>query len=148
MCVIQRKRDDNKNKICVFQGGGWAGGQAGKIVQNAIFHGKRHDNKILKVNILLSTNFVVMAQAPSNGITKEKGSKELFCNHFGQDGKPQKWAVSSFKTRSLGPKGWGPASSKLSGDFHIGKSKTCPPSSFFGVARLWEEPVYKLRSLY
>ena len=59
----QRKRDDNKNKICVFPGG-WAGGQERKIVQNAIFRGKRHDNKILKVKILLSRNFVVMAQAP------------------------------------------------------------------------------------
>ena len=28
------------------------------------FHGKRHDHKILKVKILLSRNFVVMAQAP------------------------------------------------------------------------------------
>ena len=35
-----------------------------KIVQNSIFHGKRHDNKILKVKILLSRKFVVMAQAP------------------------------------------------------------------------------------
>ena len=35
-----------------------------KIVQNAIFHGQRHDNKILKVKTLLSRNFVVMAQAP------------------------------------------------------------------------------------
>ena len=35
-----------------------------KSVQNVVFHGKRHDNKILKVNILLSSNFVVMAQAP------------------------------------------------------------------------------------
>ena len=36
------------------------------MVQNAIFHGKRHDNKILKVNILLSKYFVVMAQAPTS----------------------------------------------------------------------------------
>ena len=64
--VGQRKRDDNKNKICVFQGGG-QGGEEGKIVQNAVFRGKRHDNKILKVNILLSRNFVFMAQAPSGG---------------------------------------------------------------------------------
>ena len=35
-----------------------------KIVQNAGFRGKRHDNKILKVQILLSRNFVVIAQAP------------------------------------------------------------------------------------
>ena len=29
------------------------------------FHGKRHDNKLLKVQILLSRNFVVTAQAPN-----------------------------------------------------------------------------------
>ena len=47
----------------------WAsrgGGAERKIVQNAIFHGNRHDNKSLKVNILLSRNYVVMAQAPKN----------------------------------------------------------------------------------
>ena len=60
----QRKRDDNKNKIWRFSGGGVGRGAERKIVQNAIFHGKRHDNKILKVKILLSRNFVVMAQAP------------------------------------------------------------------------------------
>ena len=59
----QRKRDDNKNKICAFQGG-LGRGAGRKIVQNAIFHGKRHDNNILKVKILLSRNSVVMAQAP------------------------------------------------------------------------------------
>ena len=42
-------------------------GEERKIVQNAVFRGKRHDNKILKVQILLSRNFVVMAQAPSRG---------------------------------------------------------------------------------
>ena len=36
-----------------------------KSVQNAAFRGKRHDNRILKVQILLSRNFVVMAQAPN-----------------------------------------------------------------------------------
>ena len=40
-------------------------GAGRKIVQNAIFHGKRRDKKILKVKILLSRNFVVMAQAPT-----------------------------------------------------------------------------------
>ena len=40
-----------------------------KIVQNAVFfffffRGKRHDNKILKLQILSSNNFVVIAQAP------------------------------------------------------------------------------------
>ena len=39
-------------------------GAGRKIVQNAISHGKRHDNKSLKVKILLSRTFVVMAQAP------------------------------------------------------------------------------------
>ena len=70
----QRKRDDNKNKICAFQGG--VGRGAGrKIVQNAIFRGKRHDNKILKVKMLLSRNFVVMAQAPK-GIPQERQFSE------------------------------------------------------------------------
>ena len=39
-------------------------GAGRKIAQKAILHGKRHDNKILKVKMLLSSNFVVMAQAP------------------------------------------------------------------------------------
>ena len=46
-----------------FQGGVGRGAER-KILQNAIFRGKRHDNKILKVKILSSRNFVVMAQAP------------------------------------------------------------------------------------
>ena len=58
--IGQRKRDDNKDNFFFF-----GGGAGRKTVQNAIFHGKRHDNIILKVNILLSRNFVVMAQAPN-----------------------------------------------------------------------------------
>ena len=43
----QRRRDDNKNKICTFfWGGGGIGGQRGKSSKNACFRGKRHDNKI------------------------------------------------------------------------------------------------------
>ena len=54
----QRRRDDDKNKICVFEVGRGRGGKGErKIVQNAVFRGKRHDNKILKVQILLSRNF-------------------------------------------------------------------------------------------
>ena len=54
-----------------------------KIVQNAVFRGKRHDNKLLKVQMLLSRNFVVMAQAPSMKKknpprTKEPFSLEMF----------------------------------------------------------------------
>ena len=60
----QRQRDDNKNRILHFSGGGWAGGQGGKLSKTLFFMGKLHDNKILKVKILLSRNFVVMAQAP------------------------------------------------------------------------------------
>ena len=36
----------------------------GRVVQKRCFRGKRHDNKILKVQMLLSRNFVVIAQAP------------------------------------------------------------------------------------
>ena len=42
-------------------------GAGRKIVQNAILHGKRYDNKFLNVKMLLSRNFVVMAQAPIVG---------------------------------------------------------------------------------
>ena len=83
---LQRRRDDNKNKICgsegqriIFRDGettikikfavlrgvtNW--GQRGKSSKRLFFffHGKRHDNKILKVQILLSRNFVVIAPAP------------------------------------------------------------------------------------
>ena len=61
----RRRRDDNKNKIFAFEGGGgW--GQRGKSSKNARFRGKRHDNRILKVQISLSRNFVVIAQAATN----------------------------------------------------------------------------------
>ena len=35
----------------------------GKIVQNAVFHGKRDDNRNLKLQLLLSRNYVAIAQA-------------------------------------------------------------------------------------
>ena len=63
---VQRRRDDNRNKIFAFEGGG-ARAQRGKSSQKARFCGKRHDNKILKVQILLSRNFVVVTQAPECG---------------------------------------------------------------------------------
>ena len=73
---IQRRRDDNKNRIFAFEGGGCPWGQRGKSSKNACFRGKRHDNNILKVQILLSRNFVVIAQAPNN--------EPLFCeSRFG-----------------------------------------------------------------
>ena len=33
----QRRRDDNKNKICAFEGGGAHWGQRGKSSKNAVF---------------------------------------------------------------------------------------------------------------
>ena len=62
--TFQTRREDNKNKICVFEGG-WGGGRKENRPKNAVFRGKRHDNKIFKVQILLSRNFVVIAQAPN-----------------------------------------------------------------------------------
>ena len=62
-CESQRRRDDNKNKIIAFEGGG-ALGQRGQSSKSTCFRGKRHDNKHLKVQILLSRNIVVIAQAP------------------------------------------------------------------------------------
>ena len=59
-----------KIKSSLFEGGEGGGvwGAERKIVQNAVFffRGKRHDNKILNVRILLSRNFVVITQAPMN----------------------------------------------------------------------------------
>ena len=40
------------------------GGQRGKSFKDVVFDGKRHDNKILKLQILLSRTFIVTAQAP------------------------------------------------------------------------------------
>ena len=37
MTLDQRKRDDNKNKICAFRGGG--GGQGGKLSKTLFFMG-------------------------------------------------------------------------------------------------------------
>ena len=56
-----------KIKFALFRGGGVGRGAEAerKFVQHAIFHGKRHDNEISKVKLLLSRNFVVMAQAPN-----------------------------------------------------------------------------------
>ena len=104
---VQKKRDDNKNKICAFQGG-LGRGAGRKIVQNAIFQGKRHDNKILKVKCLLSRNFVVMAQAP-------KGARKF--------GNAEKKAENA---QMIGPKmtglGYGPFLA-----FHVSPAKFGPP---------------------
>ena len=37
-------------------------GRRGESCKNTVFRGKRHDNKILTVQIVLSRNFVVIAQ--------------------------------------------------------------------------------------
>ena len=61
---FQRLRDDNeKKKIALLRGVG-GGGSRGELSKNTLFVGKHHDNKILKVQILLSRNFVVIPPAP------------------------------------------------------------------------------------
>ena len=35
------------------------------LLRSSVFRGKRHDNTFFKVQILLSRNFVVIAQAPT-----------------------------------------------------------------------------------
>ena len=52
-----------KIKFAILRGGGALGAKR-KIVQNAVFHGKSHDSQILKLQILSSRIFVVIAQAP------------------------------------------------------------------------------------
>ena len=57
-----------KIKFALLRGGGGCRlGAERKIVQKRLFFGggKRHNNKNLKVQILLSRNLVVVAQAPS-----------------------------------------------------------------------------------
>ena len=67
-----------KIKFSLFEGGGH--GVERKIAQNTVFRGKRHDNEILKVQILLSRNFVVIAQAPIT-IATERPAYHSFQNH-------------------------------------------------------------------
>ena len=50
----QRRRDDDKNRICGFEG---ALGAERIIVQNAVFRGKRHDNKILQSQMFIVEKF-------------------------------------------------------------------------------------------
>ena len=58
-----RDGETTTKKSCAFEGGGpW--GRRGKSSKNAVLRGKRHDNNILKVQIILSRNFVVIVQAP------------------------------------------------------------------------------------
>ena len=54
--AMQRWRDDNKTRICAFEGGGLRG-QRGKSSKNAAFRGKRHDNKNLKSEIFIVEKF-------------------------------------------------------------------------------------------
>ena len=63
---FQRRRDDNKNESFRFLRGGGLGGREENRPKRCFFcfRGKRHDNKILEVQILLSRNLVVIAQAP------------------------------------------------------------------------------------
>ena len=68
--IAGRERQDTPiNKLCVFEGGGGSWGQRGESSQKTVFPGKRHDNRILKVHILLSRNVVVIAQAPKREST-------------------------------------------------------------------------------
>ena len=48
-----------------------------KIVQNADFRRKRHDNQIMKVHILLLRNFVFTAQAPTERNKKKLAFQKL-----------------------------------------------------------------------
>ena len=121
----QRQRDENNNKICVFERGGHWGAER-KIVQNAVFLGKRHDNKNLKVQILLSRNLSLRRLLKSIDRKKKggcvKGRFWRMCprSGFWCKGKTRagKWAQLS-KINFLGPeiarwghaKGWGSKSS-------------------------------------
>ena len=54
-----------------------------KIVQNAVFfRGKRHDNKSLKLQILLSKKIVVIAQAPAKVRNQKRLGMAMFRRTF------------------------------------------------------------------
>ena len=57
----------------------WNWGQR-KSSKNASFRGKRHDNSILKVQLLLSRNVVVIAQAPNRDRTSKKTALNIPCS--------------------------------------------------------------------
>ena len=61
-----------KIKFVFFRGGGQGGRE--ENCPKRYFRGKRNDNKNLKVRILLSRNFVVMAQAPNCRAGRRGGS--------------------------------------------------------------------------
>ena len=92
-------------------GGPW--GQRGKSSKNALFRGKRHDNKILNVQILLSRNFVVIAQAPilePNGPDPKKGQR----NNQHRIATPTEIVVA--RSQSMLPFRTSPTSSSISKD--------------------------------
>ena len=53
-----------KIQFCVLEGG-WSWGQREQLSKDAVSFEKHHNNRILKVYILLSRNVVVFAQALS-----------------------------------------------------------------------------------
>ena len=61
VCVCVR-RNDNINKICVLEGVG-EGENLRKIVPNAVFPGKFHDNKIRNFASFIVKHFVVIWEA-------------------------------------------------------------------------------------
>ena len=66
-----------KIEFVLLRGGGAFGAEREIVQKRCFFRGKRHDNKILKVQILLSRNFVVIAQAPP-GARRPPCSKGAF----------------------------------------------------------------------
>ena len=102
-------------KFALLKGGGL--GAERNIVQIAAFRGKRRDNKILKLQILLSRNFVAITQPPRFWCAKIQARKKNPNLNF--------WVrIFSGGVGVFHVKGWGP------------KSSVCPSkpreSNFFG----------------
>ena len=54
----QRRRDDNKNRIFIFERGGGTGDREETLSKTLCFFcGKRHDKKVLKVQIFIVEKF-------------------------------------------------------------------------------------------
>ena len=85
-----RDGETTKIKFAFLRGGGERGQRRKSSKCCFFFRGKRHDNKILKVQNLLSRNFVVIAQAPiRESETTIKIKFALFRGGGGQGGREE-----------------------------------------------------------
>ena len=80
----QRKRDDNKNKICVFGGGGLAGGQRGKLSKTLFFMGNATTIKFWKWNFYCRGILLSRRRLLETLILFFRIALYILCHRFGE----------------------------------------------------------------